>query len=124
MEETNKTDANAESKKMPEKPLEKMTAPELRELAKSFGVEGVHAMKKEELVPILKEAYGIKDETPGKKAVQAGGKAVTVREVKDRIAKLKKDKAAALEAGDRKMRNILRRRINRDKKRSRRAVHA
>ncbi|NCO61640.1 MAG: Rho termination protein [Deltaproteobacteria bacterium CG_4_8_14_3_um_filter_51_11] len=123
MEET-KTETTGEERKLPEKPIEKMTAPELRELAKGFGVEGTHAMKKEELIPIIKEAYGIKDEGLDKKSAKSGGKTVTVRAVKERIAKLKKDKAAALEAGDRKKRDILRRRINRDKKRSRRAVHA
>jgi len=123
MEET-KTETTGEERKLPEKPIEKMTAPELRELAKGFGVEGTHAMKKEELIPIIKEAYGIKDEGLDKKSAKSGAKTVTVRAVKERIAKLKKDKAAALEAGDRKKRDILRRRINRDKKRSRRAVHA
>jgi len=123
MEET-KAETTGEERKLPEKPIEKMTAPELRELAKGFGVEGTHAMKKEELIPIIKEAYGIKDEGLDKKSAKSGGKTVTVRAVKERIAKLKKDKAAALEAGDRKKRDILRRRINRDKKRSRRAVHA
>jgi len=81
-------------------------------------------MKKEELIPIIKEAYGIKDEGPDKKSAKSGAKTVTVKAVKERIARLKKDKSAALEAGDRKKRDILRRRINRDKKRSRRAVHA
>ncbi len=123
MEET-KTQPTGEERKLPEKPLEKMTAPELRELAKGFGVEGTHAMKKEELIPVLKEAYGIKDEVPGKKSAKSGAKTVTIKDIKERIARLKKDRAAALEAGDRKKRDVLRRRINRDKKRSRRAVHA
>lgn len=123
MEET-KTETTGEERKLPEKPIEKMTAPELRELAKGFGVEGTHAMKKEELIPVLKKAYGIKDEGLDKKGAKSGAKTVTVAAVKERIARLKKDKAAALEAGDRKKRDILRRRINRDKKRSRRAVHA
>ena len=38
----------------PEKPLEKMTAPELREIAiKLPGVAGVHAMKKGELLALI-----------------------------------------------------------------------
>ncbi len=110
--------------KLPEKPLEKMTAPELRELAKAFGVQGVHAMKKEELIPILKDAYGIKDEGPAKKAAGSKGAKATVKEIKERISRLKKERQAALEAGEKKKRDILRRRINRDKKRSRRAAHA
>ena len=38
-----------------EKPLEKMTAKELREMALGLpGIEGVHAMKKEELITAIR----------------------------------------------------------------------
>ena len=48
-----------------EKPLEKMTAKELRELALSLGsITGVHGMNKEEILAAVKEARGI---------VEAGG---------------------------------------------------
>ena len=44
------------------KPIEKMTAVELREVAMEIpGVAGAHAMKKEELLPLVKEAWGIED---------------------------------------------------------------
>ena len=82
MEET-KTETTAEERKLPEKPLEKLTAPELREIAKGFGVEGTHAMKKEELITVLKEAYGIKDEGPDRKSAKSGAKTVTVEAVKE-----------------------------------------
>ncbi|MBF0508273.1 MAG: transcription termination factor Rho, partial [Deltaproteobacteria bacterium] len=43
-----------------EKPLEKMTAKELRELALSLGeIVGVHGMDKEELIVAIKTVKGI-----------------------------------------------------------------
>ena len=43
-----------------EKPIEKMTVKDLRELAKDIpGVTGVTAMKKEELLTLLREEWGI-----------------------------------------------------------------
>jgi hypothetical protein len=102
----------------PEKPLEKMTAPELREIAVQLpGVTGVHAMKKEELLAIIKEARGIKDEAPQRKRARKTEKgSVTVGEVKKRISELMLEKKAARESRDRKRIEILRRRINRMKK--------
>jgi hypothetical protein len=46
-----------------EKPLEKMTAKELREIALEIPeIEGVHAMKKEELLAAIREARGAEEE--------------------------------------------------------------
>ena len=102
-----------------EKPLDKMTALELREIAREIpGVEGTHAMKKQELLAIIKEARGIKDEEPAKKAP----KEIDVKSLKASIARLKHDKAAAQEANDRQKVDIIRRRINRLKKRTRKAA--
>jgi hypothetical protein len=110
----------------PEKPLEKMTAPELREIAiKLPGVTGVHAMKKDELLAIIKEARGIKDEAPSKKRARKPAKGpVTVGEVKKKISQLMVEKQAARESRDRKRVEILRRRINRMKKLSRKVKKA
>jgi hypothetical protein len=111
-EETKKTEH------VKEKPLEKMTAPELREIAKEIeGVTGVHAMKKEELLKIIKQARGIVDEKPVKK--EKIKVILTVVDLKKKILALKAEKAAAHEARDVKKIEILRRRINRFKKRSR-----
>jgi len=123
-EETKKEEAQGTESAQPEqptKPLEKMTAPELREIAMQLpGVTGVHAMKKEELLTIIKEARGIKDEGPPKKRARKAEKAkVTVGEVKKRISELMLEKKAARESRDRKRVEILRRRINRMKKLSR-----
>lgn len=109
-----------------EKPIDKMTAKELREIAvKIPGVTGVHAMKKEELLKIIKEAKGIKDEPPVKMRKKKGAKpGVSVKALKQKITELRKEKEAIRMAKDRKKVDILRRRINRLKKRARKAAHA
>ena len=127
MEEEVKNEQTQEEKKeapKEEKPLDKMTAPELREIAKEIpGVEGVHAMKKDQLLEIIKEYRGIKDETPKrKKAKKLAG--ITTKQLKEKIAQLKAEKRAAQEARDKKKVDILRRRINRLKKQTRKVAAA
>ena len=111
-----------------EKPLDKMTATELREFALSKNIEGltgVHAMKKEELLKAIKEAMGIKDEEPAKKAKRAvTKKEVNVKDLKQKIVQLKAEKKEAVSTADKKKATILRRRINRLKKRSKRVAKA
>ena len=108
-----------------EKPLDKMTAPELREIAKEIpGVEGVHAIKKEQLLQIIKEHRGIKDEEPAKKRKKAVKKDVDVKELKSKIGRLKVEKASARESRDSKKVEVLRRRINRLKKMTRKVAQA
>ena len=97
-----------------EKPLEKMTVKELREMAKDIpGISGVHGMKKDELLVAIKEAKGVKEE-PAKKADSS------TSELKSKIRSLKAQRQAALEANDKKMATIYRRRISRLKKKTRR----
>ncbi len=92
-----------------EKPLDKMTAKELRDLGKSLGnIAGVHAMNKIELLAAIKEVKGIKDDTPKPDS--------SVREVKAKIRDLKKKKEAV---EDPAKAAILRRRISRLKKKTR-----
>ena len=68
-----KTDKRKADQTEPEKPLDKMTAPEWREIAKNIeGVTGVHAMKKDELLSLIKEDRGIKDEEPVKAKKKKG----------------------------------------------------
>ena len=51
-----------------EKPLDKMTAPELRQIAKEIpGVTGVSAMKKDEVLSLIKKHRGIADKDEGRK---------------------------------------------------------
>jgi hypothetical protein len=125
MEEETKSEEQQEEKKeetVPEKPLDKMTVIELREfaLAKNLGIVGVSAMKKEDLLPAIKEALGIKEEEPAAKVADKG----TVAAMKQKIVGLKEERRAALSSKDKKKVNILRRRINRLKKRSKKVAKA
>jgi len=105
------------------KPLDKMTAIELREVALEIpGVAGVHAMKKEELLPIIKEYYGIEEETPAKGRKKVAKQAMNVKELKTKIVELRGKKEAVRGTKHRKQANILRRRINRLKKQTRKAA--
>ena len=124
MEEEEKKEEIQEGKEQEqEKPLDKMTAKELREIAIEIpGVTGVHAMKKEQLLEIIKEAKGIKDEEPVKKKKKAPKKEVEKKELKTKIVSLKKEKEEAYTARDKKKVDILRRRINRLKKRTRKVA--
>jgi len=112
--------------KVDEKPLDKMTAPELRAVAKQIpGVTGTSAMKKADLLSTIKEFRGIKDEAPAKKKkTKAAGSVKSPKELKLQIARLREDKEKAREAKDKKKIDILRRRINRMKKQTRKAAQA
>ena len=104
------------TKEAKEKPLEKMTATELRDLAKEIpDITGAHGMNKPELVAAIKQARGIEDT---RKKKNRG----SVREIKAKIQRLKKDRAAALEAQDARRATICKRRISRLKKKTRRAA--
>ena len=109
-----------------EKPLEKMTATELREVAKGIpDVEGAHAMKKEQLLEVIKKARGIEEETPGEKKEKKGAETeAIIRDLKQKIILLKQEKEAARATKDRKKLDVLRRRINRLKKRTRKVAQA
>ena len=96
-----------------EKPLDKMTAKELRELAKDTpGITGAHGMNKPELISSIKKARGIA-EAPPKKSNSS------VRELKVKIRELKAKRETALEADNSKMAQIYRRRVARLKKKTR-----
>ena len=97
--------------------LERMTVKELREIALSIGtITGVHAMKKEELIVEIKEAKGIVDEKGVKYASEL------ISKLKATIRTLRKEKEQAREAGDKKRIKILQRKLNRLKKRTRKAA--
>ena len=107
-----------------EKTIDKMTAPELREIVKKIpGVTGAHAMKKDELLDIIKEHRGIKDEAPEKKGKNKAPKTnYSLKELKEKVGLFRKEKEEARKAGDRHRLNVLRRRINRLKKMTRKAA--
>ncbi len=101
-----------------EKPLEKMTAKELREMALELeGIVGVHAMNKQELIEAIKKIKGIVDEK--KKRAD-----IDVRAIKKKIKELRELKQQAKEKGDKKMVEVLRKRMSRLKKQTRRAAAA
>lgn len=122
VEESEKTEEIQKDESQEEKPLEKMTAPELKEIAKQIpGATGVTAMKKADLISLIKKHRGIEEEEPKKKGVVKGG--ANIKEIKQKIIILKADKREAQkEKKNKKEMNILRRRINRLKKRTRKAV--
>jgi hypothetical protein len=110
-----------------EKSVEKMTIKELREIALEIPHEhtevAVRDMNKEQLVAFIKQARGIKDEEPvhHEKKKKSKIKVVLTKQViKANIRKLKEEKAAASGQNDRKSASILRCRISRLKKLSRR----
>ena len=109
--------AKKERKEKKEKPLEKMTATELRKYALDLGeISGVHGMNKEELIASVKQVKGIKDEG---KAV----KAVNVRELKEKAQAMRAKKLETIAAGaSRPQINILRKKANRLKKRTHKAA--
>jgi hypothetical protein len=99
-----------------EKPLDKMTVKELREVAKQLPeITGVHGMNKAELLSAIKAARGIK-EKPKKKTDSS------ILEIKQMIKALKAEREVALGNNDKKMAKIYRRRINRLKKKTRKAA--
>ena len=99
-----------------EKPLEKMTVTDLREMAKEIPeITGVHGMKKDDLIVAIKKAKGIKDQTVKKTDASVG-------EIKKKIRAFKIQRQAAIEAKDKKMATIYKRRISRLKKKTRRAA--
>jgi hypothetical protein len=98
------------------KPLGKMTAKELREVARETpGITGAHGMNKDELVAEIKKARGIEDNVKTRKDR-------SIRNVKAKIKQFKEKRAEALAADNRRMATVYKRRISRLKSRTRRAA--
>jgi hypothetical protein len=99
-----------------EKPLDKMTAKELRELAMTIqGIHGVHGMNKDELVSEIRKSRGITE-------VVTKHKSDSVREVKQKMRVVQAKLKAAVEAEDARMALIHKKRMLRLKKKTRRAA--
>ena len=108
-----------------EKPLEKMTVKELREIAMVIPhTTAIHDMKKDELLAFIREAKGIKDEAPVKKRKKTIKLKMTKAELKAKIREMKAMRLQALEAKEREKVIALRHRISGLKKKSRRAAVA
>ena len=119
------SDETQEKEAQQEKPLDKMTAKELREVAAGMAeITGAHGMKKDELLAAIKKAKGIEETTPVKKKkteTSAAGP-LTVKEMKAKIVQLRNEQEEIRRTRDRKQIKIMRRRINRLKKRTRRTA--
>lgn len=124
-----------EKKKQSDKPLDKMTVKELREIAKDIpDLTGVHGMKKDELLTAISAVQGddAADETkseakapaaPKKKVGPKKEKAqLTKKDMKELIKTLKGKRRQALSDKDSKMATVYRRRISRLKKKTRKAA--
>ena len=109
-----------------EKPLEKLTAKELREMALGLsGIHGVHAMKKEELIAAIRAAKGITEPEPKKEKHVVAKKekvVLSVAELKRKAKELRAKKEEALQQRNWKVAEILKKRISRLKKMTRRAA--
>jgi len=109
--------AGKKKKDVKEKPLEKMTVKELREIAKEIPeITGVHGMNKAELYAAVRKARGFVEKPVKTKTDTA------VRSIKKKIRAMKTARQDALEADDKKKAVIYRRRISRLKKKTRRSA--
>ncbi len=96
-----------------EKPLDKMTVKELREIAHAIpDLKGIHGMNKQDLLDAVKAHRGVKARQP-KKSNRS------VRQIKQHIRELKARKREIAAQKDRKQAGILRRQISRLKKKTR-----
>jgi tRNA U34 2-thiouridine synthase MnmA/TrmU len=104
-----------------EKPLDKMTVKELREVAAELPHErAIHDMKKEEIITFIKEARGIKDEVPVKKKKQTARIKMTKGELKAKIREIKGLRWQAIEDRDGGKAVAMRQQLSKLKKISRR----
>lgn len=101
-------------KEAKEKPLEKMTAKELRDLVmETEEVVGASGMNKAELIAAIREARGVE-------APQSRRKKGDVRELKKKIREMRAKREAAMEQDDDRMAAIYRKKMIRLKKKTRR----
>ena len=105
-----------EQKEKKEKPLDKWTVKELREEALTIPeIQGVHGMNKDELLTVIKKARGIMDADTGKKVE-------SLREIKQKVVQLRIARDGERGEGASRLRlTILRKRIARMKRKTRRA---
>ncbi len=103
-----------------------MTAKELREMALGLpGIHGVRAMKKEELIVAIRAAKGITEPEPKKERLVVARKEkviLTASQLKQKVKELRVKREEILQQENWKMAEILRKRISRFKKMTRRAA--
>jgi hypothetical protein len=99
-----------------QKPLDKMTVKELRDLAKQeTDIQGVYVMNKPELISGIKKARGIEETAPKKSDT-------SVREIKHKMRALRVVRESALKEDNSRMAEIIKKRISRLKKKTRKAA--
>ncbi|HPW68623.1 MAG: transcription termination factor Rho [Desulfomonilia bacterium] len=105
------------------KPLEKMTVKDLKEIALAIPHEhtevAVSDMRKDELVAFIKKARGITVGPPAARQKAEPKTELTKQEIKKKISELREEKTSVQ---DKLRAGILRRRINRLKKLSRKSA--
>jgi hypothetical protein len=112
-----------EKKELTDKPLDKMTVTELREVAKEIpDITGVHGMKKPELLAAIKQAKGIEDEPRKKTGPPKPKVSIPKATLKAMIRDLKSKRRQALEEKDKQMAGRYRRKISKLKKKTRQAA--
>jgi hypothetical protein len=103
----------SKAKEEKQKPLDKMTVKELRDITKQeTDLQGVYGMNKPELISAIKKARGI-EEAPSKKADSS------VREIKKKMRGLRVVRETAIQENNEKQAQILKKRISRLKKKTR-----
>lgn len=106
----------AKGKESTEKPLDKMTVKELREIALTIPeLTGVHGMNKQDLLSAIKAHRGIVEK-------QSQKSSRSVRELKKQIRALKAKKSSLAGEKKRKQAEIVRRQLSRLKKKTRRVA--
>jgi len=106
-----------------EKPLDKMTVKELREIAKEIPeITGAHGMIKADLLDAIKKAQGIEEKPKEKPKVKSKKSDRSVKSLKKDIKALRKQQTQAVDTDDKKMAAIYRRKISRLKKKTRKAA--
>ena len=110
-----------------EKPLDKMTVKELREVAKEIPeITGASGMIKADLLDAIKQAKGITEPPPAEPKAKPKAKAAkterSVKSLKKAMKALRVKQAQAINADDKKMAAIYRRKITRLKKKTRNAA--
>lgn len=99
-----------------EKPLDKMTTKDLKEVAKEISeITGIHGLNKQELLVAIKKSRGIEEKKRKKSDA-------SIKELKQKINVLKNSRAKALESQDKETATVCRRRIARLKKKTRKAA--
>ena len=112
-----------EKKEFTEKPLDKMTVTELREIAMEIPeITGVHGMKKPELLAAVKQARGIEVEPQKKAGPPKEKQSISKADLKSMIRDMKAKRRQALEEKDKQMAERYRRKISKLKKKTRKAA--